>query len=116
MAGTLTVSGLAAGLATGEKVIGPVTDTGTAVVGQITDLTLASGDNTLAVPSGATHVLIVLPANNAVTIKVRSNLNSSDGGMPIGLTGWVKVPLPSGTTSVILNAASSAGAVEATFI
>jgi len=116
MAGTLTLSGLAAGLLTGEKVIGPLTDTGTAVVGQIQDLTLASGDNTLTVPTGATHIAIQLPATNSLTLKIRTNLNSSDGGMPIGPTGFVKLPLPSGTTSVIVNANGTGGAIEATFI
>lgn len=116
MAGTLTVGGLAAGLLTGEKVIGPLTDTGSAVVGQIIDIPLASGDNTISVPTGATHVLIELPATNALQLKIRTNLNSGDAGMPIGPTGWVKLPLYTGTTSVIINAAGSSGVAEATFI
>lgn len=116
MAGTLTVGGLASGLLTGQKIIGPLTDTGSATVGQVTDLSLASGDNTLSVPAGATHVLIELPATNALELKIRSNLNASDGGLPIGPTGWVKVPLFTGTTSLIINAAGSTGTIEATFI
>ena len=116
MAGTMTIGGSAPGLLTGTKTIGPITDVGTAVVGTVTDVTLSSGDNTITVPSGATHVLIELPATNTVTLKVRSNLNSSDGGMPVGPTGFVKLPLPAGTTSVIINAASTTGAIEATFI
>ena len=116
MAGNLTIAGLAAGLLTGQEVIGPITDTGSATIGQITDLTLASGDNTLTVPTGATHVLIVLPPANVVQLKLRSNLNIGDAGMPIGPTGFVKLPLYTGTTSLIINAASSTGAVEAKFI
>lgn len=116
MAGTLTVGGLAAGLLTGEKVIGPITDTGAAVIGQVTDMSLASGDNTISVPVGATHVLIVLPATNALELKIRTNLNSGDAGMPLGPTGWVKFPLYAGTTQVIINAPGSTGPLEATFI
>ena len=116
MAGSLTISGTAAGLLGGQNVIGPQTMTGTAVVGTRTDLTLSSGDNTITVPAGAVAIYIVLPATNTVTLKIRTNLNSTDGGMQIGLTGFVAFSFPSGTTSVIINAASSAGAIEATFI
>lgn len=116
MAGTLTVGGLAAGLLTGVKQIGPLTDIGTAVIGTVTDLTLAAGDNAIAVPSGATHVLIELPASSTVPLNLRTNLNPGDGGLPFGPSGWLKVPLVSGTTSLIINAASSGGVIEATFI
>ena len=116
MAGTLTINGLAAGLVTGEKIIGPITDSGSAVVGQITDLTLSSGDNTVTVPTGATHVLIVVGSTNTVQLKLRTNLNSGDGGTPFGPTGFVKWPLYTGTTSLIINAASGGATIELSFI
>jgi hypothetical protein len=116
MAGTLTIGGLAAGLLTGQKVIGPVTMTGSAVIGTVTDLTLASGDNTIAVPAGATAVMIELPASSVVELKLRTNLNSSDAGTPFGPSGFVVLPVYSGTTSLIVNAASGGGTIEASFI
>ena len=54
--GTLTVAGASAGLASGQKVIGPVTITGNNTIGEILDATLASGDNTFAVPTGTTQL------------------------------------------------------------
>lgn len=116
MAGTLTISGMAAGLLTGQKTIGPITMTGNQVIGQITDLTLAAGDNTIQVPSGATAVLIELGATNTSELKLRTNLDNTDGGAPFGPTGFVVWPLYTGTTSLIINAASSGGTIELSFI
>lgn len=119
MPGTLTVSGMSAGLASGEKVIGPVTTTASNTVGTIIDTTLASGDNTFTVPSGSTCVAIFLGYSPSVTVKVRTNLNVIDGGMPIapfGGTPWFKMDLVSGVTSIVLNASGSLAGVELTFI
>jgi hypothetical protein len=115
MAGTLTVSGLAAGLLSGEKVIGPLTMTGGATIGTIIDAALASGDNTIAIPAGAVACVVVLPASGTVTVKVRTNANSGDGGLPIGATGYVVFPIASGVTSLIVNATGSTTA-ELSFI
>ena len=52
MAGTLTVTGMAAGLQSGEKIIGPITATGSSTIGTIIDTALSSGDNTITIPTG----------------------------------------------------------------
>jgi hypothetical protein len=115
MAGTLTASGFTAGLLTGQKTIGPIAMTGTAVIGQITDATLATGDNTLTVPSGAYAVLIALPANSTPTLKVRTNVNAADGGLPIGSAGYCVFPIAAGVTSLIVNASATVS-IEASYI
>jgi hypothetical protein len=120
MAGTFTVGGSSAGLSTGAKTIGPLTIVGAAVVGEILDVALAAGDNTIAVPPGAVAVLIEPPSNNAVALKVRTNLDSGDAGLPIAPADpfgpWSFRGLA--VTSIIVNAASSmAGTVtELSFI
>jgi len=114
MAGTLTIAGLASGLPSGSKVVGPVTMTGTAVIGTITDAALIVGDTTITVPTGAVACLIVL-ATSTATIKVRSNLNSGDSGLPIAPSGFMVVPIATGTTSLIINSTATAS-LEATFI
>lgn len=114
MAGRLTVTGVAQGLLSGSKVIGPVAIAGTAVIGTILDAALIVGDTTLAVPTGAVACLIVLPTSTAA-IKVRTNLNSGDTGLPIAPTGFLVLPIAAGTTSLILNS-TVAATVEATFI
>jgi len=115
MSGTLTVTGLATGLLSGEKVIGPITMSGTATVGEVRDLVLAPGDNTIPVPAGATAAVVVLAATSGITFSLRTNLNSTDAGLPFGPTGWSAIALASGTTSLILNASAQAG-VEVSFI
>src|SRR5437879_5940494 len=107
MAGTITITGSAGSLGSGSKTIGPVTITGSATIGEILDVSLASGDNTIAIPLGATAVVIVPPASNAVALKLRSSLNSGDAGLPIHVTSPTVYAFP-GTppTTLIINAAS----------
>lgn len=119
MSSTLTVSGMSGGLPSGMKTIGPVSMVGVKVVGGITDASLISGDNTFSVPAGAVAVVIFPGTTPAATIKVRTNLNASDAGLPISpytALGWAAWPLPSGTTSVILNSSGSVAGVELSFI
>lgn len=115
MAGTLTISGMSAGLASGQKVVGPVTMTGTATVGGITDAVLVTGDNTFSVPTGASAVAVFLGTSN-VTVTVRTSSNSGDVGLPIGGSGFVVFPLVSGATSIILHASGSLPGVELSFV
>ena len=110
---------MSAGLLTGEKIMGPITTTGTAAIGGITDTTLSAGDNTFAVPTGAVKVLINLGTGVGGIVKLRTNLNSGDAGLqisPYSGTGWDGFDLPAGTTSVILNANGSVGPIELSFI
>jgi hypothetical protein len=120
MAGTLTIGGLAAGLASGYKAIGPITMTGTAVVGQVTDASLSSGDNAFTVPSNAYAVAIFLGANAvSATVKASTNLNSGDGGIELAPTTgavFAVLPLPVGTTTLTLNSNATVANIELSFI
>ena len=118
MAGTFTITGLSAGLATGEKIIGPISATGNTTIGTIIDLSLSTGDNTITIPTGAVAVLVVFPQSMTQTVTVRTNLDT--GGChvaPQSAANFFVMPLPSTATSMILN---STGAVtlttEITFI
>ncbi len=116
MAGSLNVGGLVAGMLTGEKIITGPTDVGKAIVGTITDVELIAGDNTIAVPKEAVHVLIVFPfAASPGEVKIRTSKNSGDAGLPVAASGFVKWPIVSGTTSIIINGAVT-GTTELTFI
>jgi len=121
MSGTLTVSGMAAGLPFGQWTVGPLTMTGSSIIDQVDGLTLASGDNTFTVPAGATAVLIMLGSGGVTaTVKARTNLNSTDGGLPLSpfaAIGWAAFPLSTtGVTSVILNATATVPSVSIVFI
>ena len=115
MAGTVTVTGAASGLLGGEKILGPITITGTAIVGEILDVTLSSGDNSFTIPTGAVGVVFIPPATNTATVKYRTSGNSADGGLPIsGIQPFVHV-FNGSPSSVILNASASTGACELWF-
>jgi hypothetical protein len=116
MSGSLTIGGMSAGLLTGQKIIGPLTMTSGAPVGEILDINLKTGDNTIPVPEGATAVLVALPVTNAVAVKLRTNLNPGDTGLPLGLTGYAVFAIAPGVTSLILNAAAASNAFELSFI
>jgi hypothetical protein len=115
MAGTLTVGGSVNGLLSGQKTIGPVTMTGTALVGQITDLTLQAGANVFTVPTGAAAVMIALSPTNSQTVKVCTSLDTAPG-VSVGPTGFVVFPIPSGASSVTLTVAGAGPSVELSFI
>lgn len=118
MAGTFTISGSSAGLLTGAKTIGPVTITGAAVIGEVLDVTLASGDNTIAVPAGAVAVWFAPPTGNTAVLKWRTNLNNGDAGLPMSATDpfgpYVFRNLA--VTSFIVNASGTVAGCELTFI
>lgn len=119
MPGTLTISGLSAGLPGGQISIGTSTTTGSNTVGEMLQETLAIGDNAYQVPSGAVAVAIFLGYSPSVTVKVRTNLNSGDAGLPIAPvsgTPWFKQDLVTGTTEVILNASGSLPNIAIVFI
>lgn len=120
MAGTLTISGMAAGLPFGEEIIGPLSMMGGTVVGQVDDASLAVGDNSFSVPVGSLAVLIVLgSAGVPSAVTVRTNANATDTGLPVAPfsnVGFVVVPVPSGVTTVILNASAVVAGVSLVFI
>ena len=55
------------------------------------------------------------PAGVTATVKVRTNLNSSDAGLPVAPfsnIGYAVFPVVSGVTSLILNASGSVSPVS----
>lgn len=118
MAGTLTVTGMAAGLQSGEKIIGPITATGSSTIGTIIDTALSSGDNTITIPTGAVAVLIIFPISMSATVKVRTSADTGGCSVtPQNSATFCLLPLPSTASTVILNASSAVTlTTEITFI
>jgi hypothetical protein len=78
-----------------------------AAPGQEDILTLASGDNTITVPTGGaapTAVTIVKPAGNTVLLKLKGA--GGDTGVKLNLTAHDSVSLDSTQATFILNAAA----------
>lgn len=115
----MTISGASAGLPGGQVVIGPCTTTANATIGEKLFVSLSSGDNTTAVPAGATCVAVFLPQGTTATVKFRTNLDSGDGGVliaPVTINPWFKKDVVTGETSVVLNSTGSVPGVEIDFI
>lgn len=118
MPGSMTLIGMSAGLPGGQVVDGPVTMTGANQIGAIVDVSLATGDNTFTVPTGAVMCSIFLGLATSVAVTMRSNLNSGDSGFPIAPwpgVQFVAIPLVTGMTSLILHAASAVANIEIRF-
>lgn len=115
MSGTLTIGGAVNGLLSGQKTIGPVTMTGTALVGQIDDVTLQSGANVFAVPTGAYAVMIAMSPTNTQPLQVCTSVDTAPG-VTVGPKGFVVLPLASGVTSLTITAGGAGTLVELSFI
>jgi hypothetical protein len=117
MAGSLTIGGLAAGIPSGEKILGPITLAGSNTIGTVEDRELVTGDNTFEVPKGAAAVLVAFPfVSEAPEVKIRTNLDPLDSGLPVLGTGFAAWAIPPGVTSLILHSSGSTGLVELSFI
>jgi len=119
MASSLTVTGSSTGEPAGSRTFGPLTITNMLTVGESFSVALLSGDNSFTVPANSVAVVVLPPANNSVVLKLRTNANSGDGGLPIAPGALPTVyPFPApAPTSLIVNAASSVtGAVTIAFI
>ncbi len=102
-AATVTIAGTVTGLPSGTKTL-TGTLTSVAAVGTVQELTLASGANTVTVPTGATAVLITPPAGNTVLVTLKGV--TGDTGVPLHKTFPTLLPLDSTVTTFCLTAAS----------
>lgn len=71
MAGSVTINGLLTGTSVGTVNVGPYTLTpNVSEYYQADEYTLASGSNTITIPSWATTTILVPPSSNAQTLEV----------------------------------------------
>ena len=112
--GTITIIGSVTGLASGTKTISG-TISSSAAVGTISDTVLASGANTITVPSGATAVVIQPPSGNTILVTFKGV--SGDTGVALHKTQPSVIALDSSVTSFVLTAASGfSSATEISFV
>jgi hypothetical protein len=64
-------------------------------------VTLVSGDNTIVVPTGAIGVILKPPSSSGVTKRLKHH--AGETGFSIRTGEAAALPLPTGTTSLILN-------------
>jgi hypothetical protein len=111
---TLTLSGSVGGLPTGSKSITVPQIVSNSAVGQITDLSLSTGNNVISVPGGATAAIILLPVGNTQMVTLKGA--GGDTGIALRGTTWSVLSLDPTQTSFILNAAGAVTGVEISFI
>jgi hypothetical protein len=110
-AGVITVSGSVTGIPTGSITFaGSITSS--AAVGEVLSIVLASGDNTISVPSGTTTVYFQPPVGNAIALKLKGA--GGDTGVTISKVNLSIFSLDASQTSLIINAGSAFSA--ATYI
>jgi len=85
---SVTISGQITGTPVGSQTIGPLTATSAAACGQIQELVLQSGANTITVPStpAPTGVVIQLPSTNTAVTTLKGV--TGDTGVALGKTGF----------------------------
>lgn len=81
----------------------PITNAA-APVGGPTPQVLSPGDNSISVPTGAQGVLIVPPTSSVIVKKLKGA--GGDTGVVISPSLCTMLSLPSGATTLLINAAS----------
>lgn len=74
----------------------------------------AAGDNTIAVPAGATSIIITPPAGNTAAIILKGA--ATDVGRRLHNTRWIALNLDPSVTSLILNLSEAASGFEVVWI
>jgi hypothetical protein len=111
--GTLTFSGTITGLPSGTRNLSSAVALASAV-DQSQQIILASGFNSITVPSGATGCVITPPAGNAVALTLKGV--TGDTGIPMHPT-FPTIPMfaTSATTFGITAAAATSGNTQINF-
>lgn len=106
---SVSLYGTITGTPLGSQTIGPVTTTSAAACGQVQELVLQSGANTITVPAtpAPNGCFIKLPDTNTAVVTLKGV--TGDTGIAIGKTGWAWVPFDAAAVpaSFVLNSAST---------
>jgi len=68
------------------------------------EVALSTGNNTIAIPTGAQRVFIRKPSNNTVALLYKDN--PGDTGKACSLTLWDSFTFAASATQIVINAAS----------
>jgi len=90
--GTLTIGGSITDQPTGNRTLGPITQTSSAASGVVQQIILQSGANTITLPTAIkpTLAIIKLPATNTHLVTLKGV--TGDTGVVIGKTGAAVIP------------------------
>jgi hypothetical protein len=119
MAGSLTLSGMADGLLSGQVTFGPSTMAGKVANSEILNIELvANTDYVVKVPSEAVAfgVFFTFEATSAPELKLGSNLSATATGFPVPAQGFACLPLYLGTTELKFKAVSPPPVFQLAFV
>ena len=107
-AAIITITGGFTGLTTGNRTIGPISVSSSAACGQVTEVVLQSGANTITVPTTPAPSGCIIELNSANTAVTTLKGVSGDTGIALGKTtttmlNWDSTALP----TLVLNSAST---------
>lgn len=116
---SVVISGLITGTPSGSHTIGPINQTSAAASGQVTQVVLQSGANTIAIPTvpAPSGCVIVLPPTNTSIVTLKGV--TGDTGIALGkvtshLLAWDPTAVPA--SFCLTSAATQTGLVtEITF-
>jgi hypothetical protein len=110
----LTIGATISGLPTGSKTVSASATLSSAVGGTV-DTVLASGANTINVPTGATYAIIQPPTGNSIAVTLKGV--TGDTGVKLHLTAPTCIAIDPTTATFVLTAASAfSNAHEINFI
>lgn len=104
--GKISVTGSISGLGSGSKIVGPVDVITTTPVAQTTSIILASGFNSIAVPTGSDAVMIVTPVGNTATVILKGV--TGDTGIQMAKAGVTLIQFDSAAVPATIGLTSSA--------
>lgn len=113
---SIRLSGTIDGLGIGSQPISPVPNTYAAANGTRQFVNLASGNNTITVPSGAHAVCIIPPSGNAVTIQLKG-VNADTGvALAVNQWTWISFSEASPPATFVLTAGATLNGVELNWV
>lgn len=113
-AASISISGTITDLPGGDKTIGPITVTSAAAVSVETQTVLASGLNTITVPTTATGVIVVFDSTSTVTKTIKGV--TGDTGVLVLKTGFFMLTFDATPPASFVITASGADTGKTTTI
>lgn len=111
VAAGINISGGKTGLPSGSVTITVPQIVNSASTGQISDVALSAGANTITVPSSTAIGVIIVPvAGNTVSLTLKGV--TGDTGVPLHLTNPTVYSFPAGTTNFVITAGTGGTSAE----
>jgi hypothetical protein len=101
--------GMADGLLIGQVTVGPSTVSGKAAISEVINVELASNvDFVVKLPPESAQFagVFTFTGENSTEVKLRTNLNPTDTGLPIPAQGWFSIPVYGGVTELKFKASA----------